>query len=834
MRGLSADEASRRLAEFGPNALQRIKPRSAWLILAAQFKSLLVALLGIAVAAAIAFGEWVEASAIMAVLALNALLGFVTELRAARSMEALRKMGATQATVRRHGELEVVPAAALVPGDIVLVEGGDIVTADLRLVEASKLQANESTLTGESMPTGKSVDDPPPDAVISERSNMLFKGTVVTRGSAETLVVATGMACELGKISRLVEEAKEEITPLERRLNRLGQSLVWVTFVIATAVAVSGYFAGQPPLLIIETAIALAVAAVPEGLPIIATIALARGMFRMAEHRALVNRLSAVETLGATSIICTDKTGTLTENRMTVDRVETDGTDARRRALEIGALCNNAELHPGQDAVGDPMEVALLVAADNDGIDREALLEGAPEVREIAFDPELKMMATVHGAAPPYRIAVKGAPEAVLAVCRADATQRRQWRARGEELATAGRRVIAVAERHVDDPAIAPYAELEIVGLVGLVDPPRPEVRETLMACREAGVRVVMVTGDHPVTATHIAEATGLVDDPDSGAMLGLELEGGAAVDLAQRKRLLEAPIFARVSPKQKLDLIALHQSAGQIVAMTGDGVNDAPALRKADIGVAMGARGTAAAKEAADMVLEDDDLSTIVIAIAEGRAIFDNIRNFVVYLLSCNISEVLVVALAAVVRAPLPLLPLQILFLNLVTDVFPALALGVGEAAPDVMHRPPRPGSEPVIGRNHWTAILSYGAVLTASVLIAFAAAYWVLDLGSTDAVTVSFLTLAFGQLWHVLNMRRADSPVVRNEITRNRWVWGAVAICIVLLLLATYFPPLAGILTLAPPGLPAWGLIVGMSLVPLVVIQLAKWVGPRLRAGR
>lgn len=827
--GLPPAEAARRLAQYGENALRQIKPRSRWSILAAQLKSLLVALLGAAVAAALAFGELVEATAIFAVLALNTVLGFFTELRAARSMEALRKMGAAQATVRRGGELERVPAAALVPGDIVLVEGGDVVTADLRLLESSKLQANESALTGESLPTRKSVEDPPSDASLSERSNVLFKGTVVTRGSAEAVVVATGMDCELGRISRLVEEAKEETTPLERRLDRLGQSLVWVTFVVAAAVAASGYAAGQPPLLIIETAIALAVAAVPEGLPIIATIALARGMFRMAHHKALVNRLSAVETLGATSIICTDKTGTLTENRMTVDRVETDSPEDRRRALEIGALCNNAELRPGEEDVGDPMEVALLEAAHDAGIDRDALLEGLPEVREVAFDPELKMMATIHGTAAPYRVAVKGAPEAVLALSSIDAQARRRWHDAGEALATAGRRVLAVAERTVDDPETPPYADLHFVGLLGMVDPPRAEVRETLAACREAGVRVVMVTGDHPVTAVNIAVATGLVPGPDADATLGLELEGSMAADPALRERLLAAPIFARVSPKQKLDLIALHQSAGEIVAMTGDGVNDAPALRKAEIGVAMGGRGTAAAKEAADMVLEDDDLSTIVVAISEGRAIFDNIRNFVVYLLSCNISEVLVVALAAVFRAPLPLLPLQILFLNLVTDVFPALALGVGEAAQDVMHRPPRPANEAVIERRHWVAILGYGTVLTASVLGSFAVAHTVLELGPTDAVTVSFLTLALGQLWHVLNMRRTKSRVLDNEITRNPWIWAAIAICIALLLVAVYVPPLAGILSVAPPSASAWGLILGMSLAPLVLIQLVAVVAGR-----
>ena len=834
-RGLSAREAARRLKIHGRNALREIKPRSSWSIFIAQFKSLLVALLGAAVVAALAFGEWVEASAIGAVLGLNALLGFVTELRATRSMEALRQMGTTTATVRRDGALDVVPAAELVPGDIVLLEGGDVVTADLRLLEASKLQANESMLTGESLPTSKAVEPVSADASVGERRSMLFKGTVITRGSAEAIVVATGMHCELGRIARLVEEAKEETTPLERRLNRLGRGLVWVTLGLAVLVAGSGYAAGQPLLLIIETAIALAVAAVPEGLPIIATIALARGMHRMAREHALINRLSAVETLGATSILCTDKTGTLTENKMSVAEVLVADEGTQRRALEIGVLCNNAELARSDDDldVGDPMEVALLLAGAEKGIVRGELLVDAPEQREVAFDPELKMMATIHGKAAPYRVAVKGAPEAVLAACTMNEDARRRWLQNGDNLAAGGQRVLALAERTTDDPSESPYASLSFMGLVGMLDPPRRGVQEVLATYRRAGVRAVMVTGDHPITAVNIARATGLVpEDEDARAVLGQELDEAASADEPDRQRLLQASVYARVSPKQKLDLIALHQSAGNIVAMTGDGVNDAPALRKADIGVAMGLRGTAAAKEAADMVLADDDLSKIGLAIAEGRAIFDNIRNFVIYLLSCNISEVLVVALAAVVRAPLPLLPLQILFLNLVTDVFPALALGVGEASPDVMRRPPRSPTEPVITNRHWRAIVGYGLVLTASVLGAFAIALTSLELDPIGAVTVSFLTLALGQTWHVFNMRRADSSIVRNVITRNRWVWAAVGICVALVLGATYIPPLARLLSIAPPRAEAWLLIVTMSLAPLIGMQLIKWAWSRRTA--
>jgi Ca2+-transporting ATPase len=826
--GLGRGQVVARLARHGRNRLREVQPRSPWRVLVAQFESFLVLLLAVASVVAFAFGEWVEGGAILAVLVINTLLGFFTELGAIRSMEALRKLGVASATVRREGKVGAVPAAELVPGDIVLVEGGDVVTADLRVLEASKLQANESTLTGESLPVAKSADPVPEAAALAERSCMLFKGTVVTRGSGMGLVVATGMSSELGRISRLTQAAKEETTPLERRLNQLGQGLVWVTLVLALFVIASGLATHKPLLLIIETAIALAVAAVPEGLPIIATIALARGMRRMARHNALVNRLSAVETLGATSVLCTDKTGTLTVNELSVGRLcLAEIADARRRALEVGVLCNNASLdgrshgrNHGQDhGVGDPLEVALLIAAADEGISRARLLADAPERREVAFDSELKMMATVHGAVPPYRVAVKGAPESVLAACTLDEAERERWLANSEELAAAGLRVLAVAEGRVDDLGAEVYAGLTFVGLVGLLDPPRTAVRETIAAFRRAGVRVVMVTGDHPITATNIARATGLVDEEEPTVILGSALEHAGSLPAAEQRRLLGASIFARVSPKQKLELVALHQAAGTIVAMTGDGVNDAPALRKADIGVAMGGRGTGAAREAAAMVLKDDELSTIVVAIREGRAIFENIRKFVMYLLSCNMSEVLVVALAVLVGAPVPLLPLQILFLNLVTDVFPALALGVGEAGEEVMRRPPRDAKEPVLTRAHWREIVWHGLVITACVLGAFAIALRPMALGATAAVSVAFSTLAFAQLWHVFNMRRAGAGLVRNEITRNPWVWGALALCVAIVLVGIYLPPLARVLSLESPGVLGWLVVAGMSVAPAVI---------------
>jgi Ca2+-transporting ATPase len=706
---------------------------------------------------------------------------------------------------------------------------------------------------------------------------MLFKGTAVTRGAGEGVVVAIGMETELGQISRLVEEAEQEATPLEKRLDALGRRLVWVTLGIGAFVAVAGILAGREILLMVETAIALAVASIPEGLPIVATVALARGMWRMARRNALVNRLSSVETLGATNVILTDKTGTLTENQMTVTvlalprgRVEVggrglepEGTFARkqapsgertlldpdqqpllRQALEVGVLCNNASLErngEGLSGIGEPMEVALLVAGLKAGLDRPSLVQAKPEVREVAFDPELKMMATFHKEDQRHRVVVKGAYEAVArastqmrtpdglrAMADADLAK---WEEQSDLLAKEGLRVLALATKVVETEEVDPYQELTFLGLVGLVDPPREEVRPALDAARAAGVRVVMVTGDQPVTARNVARAVGLLEQEDDGArtardvVRGRDLEDVGTLSESERGRILGTPIFARVSPKQKLDLIALHQATGAIVAMTGDGVNDAPALKKADIGVAMGKRGTQVAREAADMVLQDDAFSTIIVAIEQGRAILENIRKFVLYLLSCNISEILVVALASVANAPLPVRPLQILFLNLVTDVFPALALGVGEGDPSIMERPPRDPKEPILARRHWFAIGGYGLAITVAVLGALALALAGLGMEEDRAVTISFLTLACAQLWHVFNMRDRRSGLFRNPITRNSYVWGALALCVLLLLTAVYVPLVADVLAVVDPGLDGWALVLGMSLIPLALGQALKY---------
>jgi P-type Ca2+ transporter type 2C len=868
--GLSGTEVRHRRKRHGPNRLREARRKSVWAVLVAQFRSVIVYLLAAAAALSFSFGEWAEGGAILVVLAINAAIGFTTEIRALRSMEALRRLSTVRARVRREGRDAGISANEIVPGDIVLLESGDIVPADLRIVETTNLQCDESALTGESVPVGKATDAVALAAPLAERTCMAFKGTSVTRGAGVAVAVATGMATELGGIAALAESAEAEASPLEKRLDRLGGRLVWVTLGLTALIGATGVYAGHQLLPMIETAIALAVAAVPEGLPIVATVALARGMWRMARRNALIEKLSAVETLGATTVILTDKTGTLTENRMTVVRLRLSGKDVRvaseaedggaaaftvggkrvdaaaddalRTALTVAVLCNNASLSEGAEGgpaerTGDPMEVALLAAGRVAGLDRPALLRKAREVREEAFSAETKMMATYHATPEGRLVAVKGAPEAVIArsvrtltpdgAAPLDDTARDEWFRINADMTAEGLRVLALATKTAESEREAPYEDLTLIGLVGLRDPPRPGVAGAIAACRSAGVRVVMLTGDHAGTAKAIATEVGLAD-ADAPVIEAGEMKELDRISEDERRRILQAPIFARVSPKTKLELVSLYQQSGHVVAMTGDGVNDAPALKKADIGIAMGQRGTEVARDAADMVLRDDAFPSIVAAMRQGRVIFGNIRKFVVYLMSCNLSEILVIGIATLSGLPLPLLPLQILYLNLVTDVFPAFALGVGEGDANAMRRPPRDPREPILGAESWIAIGVYGGLITAATLGAFSLALTVLGLSHDGALTVSFLTLALAQLWHVFNMRAPDAGPLRNEVTRNPYVWAALAFCAVLVGAAVHVPGLSRVLGMAPPSLSGWALVAGSSLMPLLLGQIATSLRP------
>lgn len=858
--GLTSSETEARRAAFGINRLAAKPPTSLARLIRHQFESPVVLLLVAAATIAMLFGEWKEGIAIGLVLLINGTIGFVTELRAARSMEALRLLGNLTTRVRRDGRAALVPAEDLVPGDVVLLEGGDIVTADLRLVEASNLAADESALTGESVAVEKGTDAVTPDCPIGDRVGMVFKGTAITRGSAIGIVVATGLQTELGQISKLVEEAAPEHSPLERQLQKLSGQLIKFTLAVVAILGILGVVQGEDIFLMIEASIALAVAAIPEGLPVVATMALARGMWRMAKQNALIERLSAVETLGATTVIFTDKTGTLTENSMQLREIDcpegvyelvektgrfergtTDNGSGDQTCLSdiltAGLLCNNAELSETDGKhTGDPLEQALLIAAHAGGIDLRAQLDRFPRVREIAFDSTSKMMATIHEADQAFDVWVKGAPEAVLEACssiQADGQTvapltpegMAKWHVRTDEMAARGMRVLAVAKRSVTSPEAADYADLTFLGLLGLYDPPRGDVPDAIAMCRRAGIRVIMMTGDHAVTARNIAESVGLAG-ADPVVVEGRSLRPIADLSVSDLQSLRLADVFARVSPAQKLYLVALYQKDGHIVAMTGDGVNDAPALKQADIGVAMGLRGTQVAREAAAMVLRDDVFGSIVAAIREGRVIFRNIQRFVTYLLSCNLSEVLVVGVAILVGLPLPLMPLQILFLNLVTDVFPAFALGASEGSDKILQRPPRDPGKPIVTRALWTAIVLHSLSISAATLGAFILAQGYLRMEPDAAVTVSFLTLALAQLWHVFNMRDPRSRVLRNEITRNRYVWGALVLSICLVIAVLFIPVAADALDLVAPDDRAWGLIMAMSLLPLVLGQVAKIV--------
>lgn len=847
--GLSLAEVEERTRIFGPNTVQRTKKVSVWDILVRQLRSIIVGLLAIGAILSFALGEQLEGIAIVAVIVINTAIGFFTELKAVRSTEALRSMGTNETTVRRDSVLQRVPSSALVPGDVALFEGGDVVTADVRLMEASRVQVDESALTGESVPVSKSPEPLPPPTLLADRANMLFKGTAITRGNAEGVVTFTGLDTELGHITSLVEEVHDVETPLEKRTHEFGRILAWLCLAFVALVAVAGVVSGKDLGTVLRTAIALAIATVPEGLPIVATLALARGVLRMARRDAVVEELSAVEALGSTSVIFTDKTGTLTENQMKVSHLTVEdgsitprtGLSASERQLygeliAASVLCTEAA--PDSTYISDPMEAALIRLGAQTGFEHKTLLEEKPRVGEDAFDPQLKLMATFHRSANGTVAMVKGAPEAVFDACSSlrsrgsdepfGTQERSRWDGLNEELAGRGLRVLAVATKKLnDDELVTPYGQLTLLGLVGLLDPPRADIREAITQCRDAGIEVVMVTGDQALTAESIAKAVGVVA-PDAKAhpILGAEISELEHGTESRQKRLLRTRIFARTDPAQKLQLLQFFESQGETVAMIGDGVNDAPALKQAAVGVAMGKRGTQVAREAADIVLRDDNFGTIVAAIEEGRVIFRNLRTFVVYLLSCNMSEILTVGIASVFNAPLPILPLQILFLNLVTDVFPALALGMGEGDPNVMSRPPRNPDEGFLTKQHWWRIVGFSLLITIAVLTGLAVALLVLKMDVGTAVTVSFLILAFGQLAHVFNMVGRRSGFVLNEITRNPWIWAALLLCVGLLVASVYAPGLSTVLDTKRLSTQGWLLVAGLSLAPLLIGQLIRLI--------
>ncbi|GAB7081624.1 cation-translocating P-type ATPase [Megalodesulfovibrio paquesii] len=852
--GLEEEDARARLERYGENVITAQKQEPWHAILLRQAMNLIALLLVLAAVMSAVLGEWLEVAAIAVALLLNVLIGFITELKALRSIAALQRMAQTSARVIRGGRVKEIPTPLLVPGDLVALEAGDVLAADMRVVESSRLRANESALTGESLPVDKTAEPLPESTILAERANMLFKGTALHLGTGLALITATGMHTELGRIAALTQSARAEQSPLEKRLNSLGGKLFWITLAVAGVVVAAGLHSGMALPFIIQTAIALAVATIPEGLPIVATIALAQGMWRMAAHNAVITRLSAVETLGTVNVLCSDKTGTLTENRMRLDSlllarqdgapeaVSFQNTPAHppqlAAAVRAGTLCNNAQLnHEDDDPVGDPLELALLQAGRTMALERDALLQDLPELREEAFDPETVMMATYHQDGDGVLVAVKGAPERVLAACSRVRTPagdlplspglRQAWEDGNAALAGNGLRLLGLAEKRVESPQIAPYDQLTLLGLAGLADPPRAEMRDVVARLRQQGVRLVMVTGDQPATALAVGQALGLVDaaGKDGGRVLtGADLKPTHTLSPEEKHALLQTNVFARVTPEQKLDLIALYQEAGHVVGMTGDGVNDAPALKKSDIGVAMGLRGTQVAQEAADLVLKDDALATVAMAVDQGRVIFNNIRKFIVYLLSGNVGQLMLIGAAMGLGLRLPLLPLQILYLNMICDIFPALALGLGQGTGAPPPPQPRGVREPVLTAGHWTAIFVYGAVIAASIFGAYWLALHRLLLTQEQAVAVTFLTLALARIWHTFNLREPGTGLLVNDVTCNPFAWGAVAVSLGLVCIAVFVPTVAAALHVVPLGRDGWLTVLLCSLAPSVVLQLYK----------
>ena len=888
-RGLATDEAARRLAERGPNELQEKAGRSKLEIIWEQFANILTLLLILAAGVSAFLGEWIEAVAILVIVVLNGILGYSQEYRAEQSMAALKRMSVPIVRVRRDGRLQEVSARDLVPGDVVVLETGNIIPADGRVTSSVNLRIEEAALTGESEPVEKDqslvFND---DHALGDRRNMVYSGTLVNYGRGEFVVTSTGMETELGHIANLIQGVEEDDTPLQARLDRLGRALAYAALALITVMIVLGLLRGETDYgELLLTAVSLAVAAIPEALTAVVTIALSLGAQRMLKRQALIRRLPAVETLGSVTIICSDKTGTLTLNRMTVQAVDMANhtysfqhNEATRR-LEImkvggetphlgtnptldlllvsGALNSDAILaHETEaQAIGDPTEAALVNAAALVEMRKPDLEHAFPRIAEVPFDSTRKRMTTVHRVPanddevpdslaavwqrrdlgqvtePPFVAFTKGSVDGLLQISASvwDEGQVKPlddgWRQRimtaHDEMAAKGMRVLGMALRgwsnqpdKNDEETLE--RDLIFVGMFGLIDPPRPEVRDSVAKCKAAGIRPVMITGDHPLTARHIAQQIGIADNDKF--ITGQELDRLSPSELEQEAR--DVSVFARVSPEHKLRLIDVYQNQGNIVSMTGDGVNDAPALKKADIGVAMGITGTDVAKGAAEMVLLDDNFATIVAAVEEGRIIYDNIRRFIKYLLTCNASEIAVMIIGPFLGMPLPLLPLQILWMNLVTDGLPALALGIEPPERDVMNRPPYSATESVFGRGMVTFIIVFGVVLS---IAALGGGYWLYSDGDPAWRTALFTTLVFCQLAMALSVRSEKESLLRTGLLTNKPMLGALVITVALQLVLIYWAPAQRIFrtTALPPR--DLALAFGLSLVVLLLVEIWKY---------
>lgn len=876
--GLSSEEAGERLERFGSNELEERGRVSSWRILFRQFQELMVIILIVAAIISLALGEIVDTVVIMAIVFINAAIGYSQEQRAEEAMAALKKMAIPTVRVRRDGEVKEISSTGLVPGDVVLLEAGNVVPADGRMIEGASLKAQESALTGESEPVEKQIAIPGGENLtLGDRSNMVYMGTSITYGRGAAVVTETGMNTELGHIAGLIQEVQEELTPLQERLQTLGKTLTLVAVAIIAVVVATGFFLrGEDLETLLLTGISLAVAAIPEGLPAVVTITLALGSQRLLKRKALIRKLPAVETLGSVTVICSDKTGTLTENQMTVTILDVAGNREDIEALvgrkgvlleaewassahpamtalsvlvRAGALCNDAVLKRDADgswrAIGDPTEGALLLAAKKLGFDKEELDNKWPRVAEVPFTSERKRMTTVHKVDEnrqsdlpwrdtPYVLLSKGAVDSLLQVSNRVLVNNEivdiddEWRQRiedaNDELARQGQRVLGIAFRFCE--AAEPPTEEELleveevfVGLVAMIDPPRPEAEAAVSTAKEAGIRPVMITGDHPLTAIRIAQDLGITDRDH--CLTGTQLSQMKESEL--RDVVSDVSVYARVSPEHKLNIVEALQTNGQIAAMTGDGVNDAPALKRADIGVAMGITGTDVSKEASDMVLLDDNFATIVAAVEEGRVIYDNIRKFIRYTLSSNTGELFLMLVAPFLGMPLPLLPLQILWVNLVTDGLPGIALAQEKGEPGVMKRLPFKPSESIFSRGVGSQIIWIGSLMgLVSLIVGYLA--WLND-PDGHWQTMVFTTLVLSQMGNALAIRSNKLSLFSIGFFSNRLMVNAVLGTVGLQLLLIYLPPLQSIFNTEALSIAELVICLATSIVVFVVIEIYKW---------
>jgi Ca2+-transporting ATPase len=843
--GLSSETVRRRLERHGRNEIQEGVPTSPWRVFFKQFEDFMVIVLLVAAIVAGVVGELKDSIAIVVIVLLNALLGAIQQYRAERAIAALRSMASPQARVRRDGEVKAVPSAELVPGDIVLLESGNLVPVDARLMDCAGMRTLEAALTGESQPVDKCTESLQGDDLpLGDRRNMVYKGTQVSQGHATGVVVATGMATELGRIAALLGEEVQQSTPLQIRLTAFGKRLAIAVLLICAVIFAAGILRGEALVLMFLTAVSLAVAAIPEALPAVVTISLALGARKMSRKNALVRRLPAVETLGSVTYICADKTGTLTENSMHLEAIYADG-DTKSGLPAVGsqgqlwdrigqalALNNDATASSAAGFLGDPTEVALLRAALESGVDWSALQAALPRVAEIPFDAQRKRMTTVHRDGDGVVAFVKGAPEQVLSHCtrqlgahRSQPLHAQSVLQEAQRLSARGYRVIAYAERRFHDlpETITPRSVeigLTFVALAALIDPPREEVAEAVAQCRTAGITPVMITGDHPETARAIATRLGIVDDDDT-VISGAEL---ATLSPAELQELVpKVCIYARVSPEQKIDIVEALQNRGEWVAMTGDGVNDAPALKRAVIGVAMGRGGTDVAREAAEMILLDDNFATIVGAVREGRRIFDNLRKFVKYTMTSNAGEIWTLFLAPFLGLPIPLLPIQILWINLVTDGLPGLALSVETEEKHIMHRPPRPQDESMFSHGMWQHIVWVGLLIGGLSILGQA---WAIERDSDAWQTVVFTVLTLSQLAHVLAIRSERDSLFSIGLASNLPLLGAVVLTVLLQMAIIYIPIFNPIFKTQPLSGQELMVCFTLPVVVFAAVELEKWL--------